>query len=202
MNIFRHWPTELPLMAKPPHICSGALRTISTCYRHAVQAFYDEARRRASGKQVEEGADPTHGLSLPRSRDRRETCSGTGDRTNKATACCYLGQRICSYWRCEDGSIRNHPEKERALWNLSERASFEDGVAAERLSGDDVILKLNYGAYFSLLQKPAPESLDSILYELEQDRADCALCRRGLEHHQLGCHLVLQSAWRFSTTRA
>ncbi len=72
--------------------------------------------------------------------------------------------------------LRNHPEKERALWNLSERASFEDGVAAERLSGDDVILKLNYGAYFSLLQKPAPESLDSILYELEQDRliAPCA----------------------------
>ncbi len=72
--------------------------------------------------------------------------------------------------------LRNHPEKERALWNLSERASFEDGVAAERLSGDDIIGKLNYGAYFNLLQKPVPESLDSILYELEQDRliAPCA----------------------------
>lgn len=72
--------------------------------------------------------------------------------------------------------LRNHPEKERALWQLSNRVSFEDGVAAERLSDDEIIEKLNYSAYFSLLEKPIPESLDTILYELDQDRliAPCA----------------------------
>ena len=66
--------------------------------------------------------------------------------------------------------LRNHPEKERALWRLSDTTSFEDGAAAERLSGDGVLDKLNYAAYFALLERPTPESSGAILYELEQDR--------------------------------
>ena len=66
--------------------------------------------------------------------------------------------------------LRNHPEKERALWQLSNRTIFEDGAAAERLNGDQVLDKLNCAAYFELLEKPMPESINSILYDLEQDR--------------------------------
>ena len=67
-------------------------------------------------------------------------------------------------------NLREHPEKERALWQIPNRTSFEDGVAAERLSGDEVLDKLNCAAYFALLERPIPESINAILYELEQDR--------------------------------
>ena len=73
-------------------------------------------------------------------------------------------------------NLQEHPEKERALWHLSDRSSFEDGVAVEHLSGDEVLDKLNHAAYFALLERPVPESINAILYELEQDRliAPCA----------------------------
>ena len=73
-------------------------------------------------------------------------------------------------------NLRDHPEKERALWHLSNRARFEDGPAAERLSSEQVVDKLNCAAYFGLIGKPIPESIDHTLYELEQDRliAPCA----------------------------
>lgn len=66
--------------------------------------------------------------------------------------------------------LRNHPEKERALWALSDRVSFESGVAAENISVDEALGKLDCATYFALLDRPIPESISSILYELEQDR--------------------------------
>lgn len=73
-------------------------------------------------------------------------------------------------------NLREHPEKERALWRLSNQVSFEEGVAAEHLSSDQVLDRLNYAAYFALLERPTPESINAILYEFEQDRliAPCA----------------------------
>ncbi len=73
-------------------------------------------------------------------------------------------------------NLRDHPEKERALWRLSDSVIFEDGVAAERLSSEEIFENLNYIAYYGLLEKPTPESGDAVLYELEQDRliAPCA----------------------------
>ena len=93
--------------------------------------------------------------------------------------------------------LRNHPEKERALWNLSDRASFEDGVAAERLSGDDIIDKLNYAAYFGLLEKPLPDSLNSILYELEQDRLIMPCAAGGWNITNLGAILFAKRVGDF-----
>ena len=66
--------------------------------------------------------------------------------------------------------LKDFQEKERALWRILERIGFEDGVAEERLSDDEVLDRLNYTAYFALLERPIPESVNAILYELEQDR--------------------------------
>ena len=73
-------------------------------------------------------------------------------------------------------NLREHPEKERALWQVFASASFEEGVAEEHLTDDAVLHRLNYAAYFDLLQRPAPESIDAILHELQSDRliAPCA----------------------------
>ena len=47
--------------------------------------------------------------------------------------------------------LKDFPEKERDLWRLFDRIAFEDGIAVERVSGVDVLLRLDYPAYFDLL---------------------------------------------------
>ena len=93
--------------------------------------------------------------------------------------------------------LRNHPEKARALWQLSNRVSFEEGIAAERLSGDQVTSKLNCSAYFGLLERPIPESLDSILYELEQDRLIAPCIAGGWNITNLGAILFANAIGDF-----
>ncbi len=45
-----------------------------------------------------------------------------------------------------------HKYKERALWRILGQTNFEDGIAAERVSGEDVLRRLNYPGYFKLLE--------------------------------------------------
>ncbi len=66
--------------------------------------------------------------------------------------------------------LKDYPEKERGLWRSFDRVRFEDGVAAERVSGDEVLLKLDYPAYFSLLETPLPDGRTAILGALQSDR--------------------------------
>ena len=47
--------------------------------------------------------------------------------------------------------LREHPEKERSLWQIFAQSTFEHGIAAERMSDEDVLLSIDYPAYF----KPA-----------------------------------------------
>lgn len=36
--------------------------------------------------------------------------------------------------------LKDYPEKERTLWRIFDRVAFEDGLAAEHVSGDEVLL--------------------------------------------------------------
>ena len=65
--------------------------------------------------------------------------------------------------------LREFPEKERDLWRIFDRVSFEDGIAAERVREEDVLLKLDYPTYFHLLQVPLPDGRAAILDALRQD---------------------------------
>lgn len=65
--------------------------------------------------------------------------------------------------------LKDHPEKERALWRILERVNFESGVAAERVSNNNVLNLLNYQAYFRLLERQIPENNNAILDILERD---------------------------------
>lgn len=65
--------------------------------------------------------------------------------------------------------LREFPEKERALWRLFDHAYFEDGIAAERVSADEVLLKIDYPAYFDLLESPLPDGRAAILEALRND---------------------------------
>lgn len=66
--------------------------------------------------------------------------------------------------------LKDYQEKERALWRVFDRVSFEDGIAAERVSDSDVLLMIDYPSYFDLLELPLPDGREAILYALQSDR--------------------------------
>ena len=66
--------------------------------------------------------------------------------------------------------LRDYPEKERALWQVFNTVRFEDGVAAGRMNVEDVLLELDYPAYFALLNVPLPDGHAAILDALQRDR--------------------------------
>ena len=74
--------------------------------------------------------------------------------------------------------LREHPEKERALWRVFENERFESGIAAERVSDDDVLAKLDYPAYFDLLGTSIPGSHSAVLDAL-RNHDIIAVCEAG-----------------------
>lgn len=73
--------------------------------------------------------------------------------------------------------LRDHPEKERALWQLFERTSFETGVAAAGVPSDAVLSLIDYPEYFHLMKHPLPENRAAILERLEKEQ----IVHRGAE---------------------
>ena len=73
--------------------------------------------------------------------------------------------RIGSYKK----KLKDYPEKERELWRIFDRVPFERGIAAERISGEEVLTRLDYPTYFDLLDIPLPDSRNAILEALAND---------------------------------
>ena len=88
--------------------------------------------------------------------------------------------RVGSYKK----KLKDYPEKARELWRIFDQTPFEDGIAAERVSDEQVVKLLDYSSYFDLLNLPAPEGRKSILESLSRDglikRSDAGR----LENHQ------------------
>ena len=89
--------------------------------------------------------------------------------------------------------LKDYPEKERALWRVFELASFEEGIAAERLCGEDVLSKLDYPAYFDLLEIPLPDGRDAILHGLQSDRIIAPSHAGGFDITNVGAVLFAKS---------
>jgi ATP-dependent DNA helicase RecG len=66
-------------------------------------------------------------------------------------------------------ALKEAPDRERDLWRIFDRTSFEDLVAAERLDADQVLRLLDYPAYFDLLDLPLPPDRDRIIDALADD---------------------------------
>lgn len=73
--------------------------------------------------------------------------------------------RIGSYKK----KLKDFPEKERELWRVFDQTPFEREVAAEKISGDEVLRLLDYPAYFELLGQPLPEGREAVLAALASD---------------------------------
>lgn len=59
--------------------------------------------------------------------------------------------------------LKDFPEKERQLWSLFERESFEKIIAADNVSADEVLRLLDYPAYFDLTRQPLPDNKTGII---------------------------------------
>lgn len=66
--------------------------------------------------------------------------------------------------------LSEHPEKERALWMIFSRMTFEKGIAKRDVKISDLLLLLDYPRYFELVKQPIPESRVGILERLESEK--------------------------------
>ncbi|MEW6156090.1 MAG: ATP-binding protein [Verrucomicrobiota bacterium] len=66
--------------------------------------------------------------------------------------------------------LKDHPGKEKELWLALSRLSFEKSIAAEGVTGDDVLTWLDYPKYFELSNQKLPANRSGILERLAVDR--------------------------------
>jgi predicted HTH transcriptional regulator len=97
--------------------------------------------------------------------------------------------------------LKDFPEKERALWRIFDRTPFEDGIATERASADDVLRLLDYPAYYDLLERPLPANRDGILEALADDRLIRRCDAGGWDITHLGAILFAKRLDAFHTLR-
>ena len=97
--------------------------------------------------------------------------------------------------------LKDFPEKERSLWRALSRARFEDGIAAKRLDGEDVLRELDCAAYFDLLGAPAADGRDATLEALERDRLITPGNAGGFDITNLGAVLLAKDLDSFPRLR-
>lgn len=73
--------------------------------------------------------------------------------------------RVGSYKK----KLKEFPEKERGLWRFFDQTPFEEQIAADNESTEDVLRLLDYPSYFELLGLDLPESRDGIIERLVAD---------------------------------
>ena len=66
--------------------------------------------------------------------------------------------------------LSDHPERLKALWAKLQPHAWETGIAAQFLSGDEVLARLDYAAYFDLTGQPLPDNRQGIFDKLVADR--------------------------------
>lgn len=97
--------------------------------------------------------------------------------------------------------LKDFPEKERALWRIFDETPFEDGVATERATAEEVLRLLDYPTYFDLLERPLPANRDGILAALADDRLIRRSDAGGWDITNLGAILFAKRLDAFHTLR-
>ena len=97
--------------------------------------------------------------------------------------------------------LKDFPEKERALWRTFDRVQFEQGIAAERLDGNEALLALDWPAYFELLGLPPADGHDATLEALEHDGIVAPCDAGGFDITNLGAILLAKDLGRFPRLR-
>jgi predicted HTH transcriptional regulator len=66
--------------------------------------------------------------------------------------------------------LSDYPERLRALWTKLQPYAWETGIAAQFLTGDAVLARLDYASYFDLTGQPLPDNRTGIFEKLVADR--------------------------------
>jgi predicted HTH transcriptional regulator len=66
--------------------------------------------------------------------------------------------------------LSDHPERLKALWARLQPYVWESGVAAQFLTSDEVLSRLDYASYFTLTRQPLPDNRAGIFDKLLADR--------------------------------
>ena len=74
--------------------------------------------------------------------------------------------RVGSYKK----KLKEHPDKERALWGLFSKVHFEKELAVRSVTSDQVLSLLDYPAYFDLTGQPLPDNRSGILERLTAEK--------------------------------
>ena len=105
--------------------------------------------------------------------------------------------RVGSYKK----TLKDHPEKERTLWRIFDQTPFEEGIALERATGDDVVRLLDCQAYFDLLKLPQPKTQRCLLEVLASDELIWPSVAGGWDITNLGAILFAKDLDNFRTLR-
>lgn len=65
--------------------------------------------------------------------------------------------------------LSDHPERLRALWAKLQPYAWESGTAAQFVTGDEVLARLDYAGYFDLMRQPLPDNRNGIFDRLAAD---------------------------------
>lgn len=85
--------------------------------------------------------------------------------------------------------LKDAPERERDLWRILDCTPFEDLIAAERVTADEILKLLDYPAYFELMEQPLPANQNGILEALRTDQLIDACDAGGWNIKNLGAIL-------------
>jgi len=98
--------------------------------------------------------------------------------------------------------LSDYPERLRALWAKLQSYAWESGLAAQFLSGNEVLSLLDYASYFDLTGQPLPDNRQGIFERLVAD----GLIQKDVGHHwnitNLGAILFAKDLTRFTTSIA
>lgn len=105
--------------------------------------------------------------------------------------------RIGSYKK----KLHEFPEKERALWRLFDKVSFEDRIAKNHVSANDVLTLIDYPNYFQLLQQPLPDNRKTILQHLTSEDVIHATTGDHYDITNIGAILFAKNLDEFGTLK-
>jgi predicted HTH transcriptional regulator len=106
--------------------------------------------------------------------------------------------RIGSYKKL----LKDYPEKEREPWRIFDKIPFEDLIAAEHITDEEVLKLIDYPAYFDLLGLDLPENRTGVLDWLSKDGIIVPCVAKGLEYYELGSYTFCKRAGLFQTPQA
>jgi len=75
---------------------------------------------------------------------------------------------------CRIGSatprLSDYPDRQKALWSKLQPYFWENGIAAQFLTPEAVLARIDYASYFALMDQPLPANPRGILDRLHQDQ--------------------------------